>query len=266
MNPDDVRAGGPEGNDRAHTGPGDGPGGEGPERGAGPLRGEGDPAGDGPAPVAAPDAGAIPDAATTEAVFADLAKADPDITAALRRQWGADAAVNLAFARAAVDTIASQELVDFLEGVELDGQPLSHHPAIWETAARIGRMLARDPGRPGSVGTAPLQPRGTGTNMEQDRIEERIDELMALMHTDKRKYQSERVQRELKALYGSQPRAPGAEVEKKARTEERIDTLMALMHSDNAKYQSEPVQRELKALYGRLYGDRSIVGRDGQVV
>ena len=41
---------------------------------------------------------------------------------------------------------------------------------------------------------------------------------------------------------------------------------MALMHSDNAKYQSEPVQRELKALYGRLYGDRSIVGRDGQVV
>ena len=86
------------------------------------------------------------------------------------------------------------------------------------------------------------------------------------MHTDKRKYQSERVQRELKSLYGSQPRAPGAEVEKKARTEERIDTLMALMHSDNAKYQSEPVQRELKALYGRLYGDRSIVGRDGQVV
>ncbi|MFQ5618781.1 MAG: hypothetical protein ACE5FR_07390 [Rhodospirillales bacterium] len=266
MNPDDVRAEDPEGNETAHTGPGDGPGGEGPERGAGPFRGEGDPAGDGQAPAAAPDAGAIPDTATTEAIFADLAKADPDITAALRRQWGADAAKNLAFARAAVDTVVSQELVDFLEGVELDGQPLSHHPAIWETAARIGRMLARDPGRPGSVGPAPLQPRGTGTNMEQDRIEDRIDELMALMHTDKKKYQSERVQRELRALYGSQPRAPGAEVEKKGSVEERIDTLMALMHTDERKYQSEPVQRELRALYGRLYGDRSIVGRDGQVV
>lgn len=266
MNPDDVRAEDPEGNETAYTGPGDAPGGEGLERGAGSFRGEGDPAGDGPAPVGAPDAGAIPDAATTEAVFADLAKADPDITAALRRQWGADAAVNLAFARAAVDAVASRDLVDFLEGVELDGQPLSHHPAIWETAARIGRMLARDPGRPGSVGTAPLRPRGTGTNMEQDRIEERIDELMALMHTDKRKYQSEPVQRELRALYGSQPRAPGAEVEKKGSIEERIDTLMALMHTDKDKYQSERVQRELRALYGRLYGDRSIVGRDGQVV
>ncbi len=255
MNPDDVRTEGPEGNDRAHTGPA-----------AGPLRGEGDPAGDDPAPVAAPDAGAILDAATTEAVFADLAKVDPGITAALRRQWGADAAVNLTFARAAVDTVVSQELVDFLEDVELDGQPLSHHPAIWETAARIGRMLARDPGRPGSVEGAPLQPRGTRTTMEHDRIEERIDELMALMHSDKTKYQSAPVQRELRALYDSQPRRPAAEVEKKGSIEERIDTLMALMHTDNAKYQSEPVQRELRTLYGRLYGDRSIVGRDGQVV
>lgn len=266
MNPDDVRTEGPEGNDRAHTGPGDRPGGEGPEQEAGPFRGEGDPAGDGPAPVAAPDAGAILDAATTEAVFADLAKADPDITAALRRQWGADAAVNLTFARAAVDTVVSQELVDFLEGVELDGQPLSHHPAIWETAARIGRMLAGDPGRPGSVGGAPLQPHETGTSMERDGIEERIDELMALMHSDKDKYQSEPVQRELRALFDAQPRRPAAEVEKKGSIEERIDELMALMHTDKDKYQSERVQRELRALYGRLYGDRSIVGRDGQVV
>ena len=102
--------------------------------------------------------------------------------------------------------------------------------------------------------------------MEHEEIEERIDELMALMHSDKKKYQSERVQRELRALYGSQPRAPAAKVEKKGSIEERIDTLMALMHTDNAKYQSEPVQRELRALYGRLHGDRSIVGRDGQVV
>ena len=219
MNPDDVRTEGPEGTDRAHTGPGGRPGGEGPEHGAGPFRGEGDPAGASPAPPeAAPDAGAIPDAATTEAVFADLAKADPDITAALRRQWGADAAKNLAFARAAVDAFAGRDLVDFLEGVELDGQPLAHHPAIWETAARIGRMLARDPGKPGSVRVAPSQPRGPGTNGEKEKIEERIDDLMALMHSDK------------------------------------------------AKYQSERVQRELRALYGRLYGDRPIVGRDGQLV
>ena len=102
--------------------------------------------------------------------------------------------------------------------------------------------------------------------MERDGIEERIDTLMALMHSDKDKYQSEPVQRELRALYDSQPRRPAAEVEKKGSIEERIDTLMALMHSDNAKYQSERVQRELRALYGRLYGDRSIVGRDGQVV
>ncbi len=210
MNPDDVRTEGPEGNEKAQTGPSAGSGGEGPERGAGPFRGEGEPVGNGLSPpVVVADAGAIPDAATTEAIFVDLAKADPDITAALRHQWGTDAAKNLAFARAAVDAFASHELIDFLEGVELDGQPLAHHPAIWETAARIGRMLARDPGAPGSVRGTPSHPRGPGTMAEKEKIEERIDELTALMHTDKRKYQSERVQRELKAhyarLYGNGP-------------------------------------------------------------
>jgi len=76
---------------------------------------------------------AIPNQAQTDAIFGVMSEADPDAAAALKSEWGQNAAHNVSFARAAVSTFASSELI-----VHLDETGLGNHPALIAAAAEIG--------------------------------------------------------------------------------------------------------------------------------
>lgn len=148
------------------------------------------------------DAGEIPDQAATDAIFGELTAMAPQATAALRAEWGSDAPKNLAFARATVREFADQEVVDFFEDLELDGKPLTHHPAIWKLMARIGRMVASEPGNPNSV-TA-----GTKGKTMDAEAKERLTENIDIAHSkqygteaERREWEMPRFQRELRAMH-----------------------------------------------------------------
>lgn len=154
------------------------------------------------------DAGELPDQQATDAIFTELTAMAPQATAALREEWGADAPANMSFARATAREFGDRELLDFIDDLELDGKPLSHHPLIWKFLARIGRQLAGTPGAPNTVRHQPQGRTNTMTDNEE-AIREKLDRLHALQHSpdirERELYKKPKTQQALNQLYRALP-------------------------------------------------------------
>lgn len=130
-----------------------------------------------------------------------MARADAQATAALRQQWGAEAARNIAFARSAAKQIATGELLSLLDGVEVNGVAIGNHPALVQAAAHVGRILARADAGISPVGDRPDGDHGSLPAGESHKLKHRIEELHGLQFADPLRYRSAPVQRELGRLY-----------------------------------------------------------------
>lgn len=146
------------------------------------------------------DAADVPDTATTAEILEEMAKADAPATAALRQQWGGEAARNIAFAQSAVRQLATAELISLLDGAEVNGVAIGSHPALVQAAAHVGRLLAGADGGP-SPARGPRGGTDRPSSAESRTMRGRLDELHGLQFADPVRYRSEAVQRELGRLY-----------------------------------------------------------------
>lgn len=140
-----------------------------------------------------------------DAVFDIMSDFDRDGAEELRAEWGSAAADNLRFAVAATRSLASPELLD-----EFTRTGMGDSPELMRVAARVGRLLAKEPGDPSTINLR-NNPMPTASPATQDRL----DELADLQLTNPSKYKSKKVQTELQSLYervyGTEPVIGGPE-------------------------------------------------------
>ncbi len=120
--------------------------------------------------------GEIPPQAVTDHVFSEMMAIAPVAAGELKTEWGNDAPKNMAFAYAAVQQVVDPDVIEFFDSNGIDGVPLSQHPVVWRLLARVGRLLAAEPGNPASVRDQPQQGRNLTVDAK-DKLQERVEEL-----------------------------------------------------------------------------------------